>query len=46
MQKGSRQLKKHTTNDRLEVLEKMTVRLSLQMNAILKALHAEDKQAE
>jgi len=45
MTKGSRQLKKHTTNDRIEVLEKMVVRLSLQMNAILSAIHRPEKEA-
>ena len=44
--KGSRQLKKHTTNDRLETLEKMVVRLSLQMNAILKAIHTPEDEAQ
>ena len=39
MNKGSRVSKKQTTSQRLDILEKMVVRLSLQMNAILKAIH-------
>ena len=42
--KQSRQAKKQTTSERLDILEKMVVRLSLQMNAILKAIHMPDKQ--
>jgi hypothetical protein len=37
--KQSRQVKKQTQTERILVLEKMVVRLSLQMNAILRAIH-------
>tara|TARA_R110000803_G_scaffold6296_4_gene20429 strand:+ start:623 stop:760 length:138 start_codon:yes stop_codon:yes gene_type:complete len=43
MVNNRRQVKKQTTNERLEVLEKMVVRLSMQMQAILKAIHKEDE---
>ena len=46
MVNNRRQVKKQTTNERLEVLEKMVVRLSMQMQAILKAIHADEKQEE
>jgi hypothetical protein len=42
--KQSRVSKKQTTNERIQVLEKMVVRLSLQMNAILKAIHMPNEE--
>lgn len=39
MYKGKRVQKKQTQEERIAILEKMVVRLSLQMNAILTAIH-------
>ena len=46
MQKGKRVQKKQTVEERLQILEKMVVRLSLQMNAILTAIHKPEGEAK
>lgn len=46
MIKGKRVQKKQTVEERLQILEKMVVRLSLQMNAILTAIHKPEEEAK
>ena len=46
MIKGKRAQKKQTVEERLQILEKMVVRLSLQMNAILTAIHKPEEEAQ